>query len=252
MNRKLVVLNVLLAALLVWLGVQIRAAWMESKAREAAALQRQAKPATPATPPPVAGVEPVQAANYQDVAQRTLFSQDRDSTVILEPPPTPPPPPPPPPEKPVPPLPSYHGQMSFGAAPVILLSTEKLPQKSYRQGDKVGEFQIAEFDSDTVTFEWNEKTLVNNLKDLTPKEPERPVQRAAATNTSAKAASVASISKMGAAPAQKSDPALGPPNGMYRSCVDSDTSPDGTVKDGYVKKIVQTLMGRTCQWEPIR
>ncbi len=244
MNRKIVLLNVLLLSLLIWLGIQLRANWMESKAREEAALARTATPGQQVAPPSVPNVDPASPSEYIDVAQRMLFSKDRDPNVIIDVVP----PAPPPPEKPVPSLPKYYGQMSFGE-PVILLSTERTPQKSYRVGEKVGEFKIVAFDRDSVTLEWNDKTLKNDLKDLTPKEAERPVQAVAAPAPAV--AQSASVTKMGGAP-PKSDPALGAPNGMYRTCLASDTSPDGTVKDGFRKVIVAGLMGATCQWEPIR
>jgi hypothetical protein len=246
MNRKIVVLNLLLLGLLIWLGMQLRASWLESKAREQAALARAAKPEQVVVPPSAPEVDPASPASYIDVAQRMLFSKDRDPSVLLAPPPAPPPPPP---EKPVPPLPSYFGQMSFGE-PIIVLSSDKIPQKSYRVGEKIGEFKIAAFDSDTVTFEWEEKVLKNNLRDLTPKEPERPVQASAAA-APVQAASAKAIGKMGGSE-PKTDPALGPANGAYRSCLPADTSPAGTVKDGFQKTVVQTLMGVSCQWEPIR
>jgi Sec-independent protein translocase protein TatA len=246
MNRKVVLLNILLLLLLVWLGMRLRTSWLESKAREQAALARAAKPGQVVPPPGVPEVDPASPADYIDVAQRMLFSKDRDPNVLVDPPA---PPPAPPPDKPVPPLPSYYGQMSLGE-PVIVLGNEKLPQKSYHAGEKIGEFKIASWDRDTVTLEWEEKTLVNNLRDLTPKEAERPSQAAAPVPTAA-AQTAKSITKMGGA-APKSDPAFGPPNGMYRACVASDTSPHGTVKDGYQKAVVPGLMGVTCQWEPIR
>ncbi|MEO5923488.1 MAG: hypothetical protein ABIR70_06650 [Bryobacteraceae bacterium] len=246
MNRKIVVLNVLLLALLVWLGMQLRASWLEAKAREAAVLARGAKPGQQVAPPAVPGVDPAVPAEYIDVAQRMLFSKDRDPNILIDPPA---PPPPPPPEKPVPPLPSYYGQMSIGE-PVIILSTDRNPQKSYHVGDKVGEFTVAAFDRDSVTLEWNDKTLVHTVKELTPKEAERPVQVAAAP-AAAPAANVArSISKMGDN-TPKSDPAMGPLNGRFATCLPEDTSPDGTIRNGYRKKLVPGMMGVTCMWEPI-
>lgn len=245
MNRKIVALNILLLALLVWVGLRLRANWLESQAREQAALARAAKPGQVVAPPSVQAADPASAASYIDVAQRMLFAKDRDPNVLLDPPA---PPPPPPPEKPVPPMPSYYGQMAIGE-PVILLSTAKIPQKSYRAGDKVGDFKLTAFDSDSVTFEWEDKVLKENLKDLAPKEAERPA--AAATPAPAASAATRASTKMGGSE-PKSDPSLGPANGMYRGCLSTDTSPDGTVKDGYRKTVVRSLMGESCQWEPIR
>ncbi len=63
-------------------------------------------------------------------------------------------------------------------------------------GDKVGDFKLAAFDRETVTLEWNDKTLVHNVKELTPKEPERPVPQAAPV-AAAPAANAKSVTKMG-------------------------------------------------------
>jgi hypothetical protein len=132
MNRKLVLLNTLLAGLLIWLGMQLRDRWVESREREQAAMGRAAKAAAVTAPPAVPGVEIAQPAAYIDVAQRMLFSKDRDPNVLLDPPPAPPAAPP---EKPVPPLPSYYGQMSLGE-PVILLAAERAAQKLPRGGKR--------------------------------------------------------------------------------------------------------------------
>lgn len=246
MNRKIVVLNIVLLALLVWLGVQLRARWMDAKAREQAALSRTPQPGQPLPPPPVPGVEPASPAAYIEVAQKTLFAKDRDPNVVLEVAP----PPPPPPEPPVPPLPAYHGQMAFGD-PVIVLSAEGR-QKSYHVGEKVGEFTIAAFDRETVTFEWREKTLKHELRELLAKEPTRPAppppQAAAAA-----APAGANVAKIGGGSSEeKTDPTFGKQLGSYRLCNPNDTSPDGTIKDGYRKVIIPGMMGTTCQWEPIR
>ena len=243
MNRKLILLNIALGGSLIWIGVQLREHWLESSAREQAALARQAK-AVPVTPPAsVPAVDPASPAAYIEVAQQTLFSKDRDPNVIIDVAP----PPPPPPEPPVPPLPKYHGQMSFGQ-PVLVLSTEKTPQKSYHKGETVGDFEIAEFDRDTVTFLWNNKKLKHDLSELKPKESERVVQ--AATPLPAAAATAAPPKPTALPP--RGEAMLGKANGAIRACVANDNTPDGTVVAGYRKVVAVGLMGASCHWEPIR
>ena len=235
-------LNIALAGALIWIGVQLRDHWMESAAREQAALQRQAK-AVPAQPP--AAVPPVESASpasYIDVAQKTLFSKDRDPNVIVEAAP----PPPPPPKPPVPAFPKYHGQMAFGD-PVLVLSTDKTPQKSYRAGEKVGEFTLVEFDRESATFKWNDEVLKKQLRDLAPKEGETVVQAATPV-----AAAAAAAPKPAPVAQPKGEAVLGTANGMYRACVPGDNSPSGTVVGGYRKNVIPGMMGITCQWEPIR
>jgi hypothetical protein len=38
----------------------------------------------------------------------------------------------------------------------------------------------------------------------------------------------------------------------FRGCIAGDTSPAGTVVDGYKKNIVQGLIGQQCFWEKIK
>jgi hypothetical protein len=247
-SRKVIVVNVILLVLLVWLGMRLRAYWQQAKAREQAALGRAAQALPVLPPPPAPGVQPAAAAEYIDVAQRLLFAKDRDPNVVI----VAEPPPPPPPEPPAPPLPEYYGQMNFGE-PVIVLGLEG-KQKSYRVGERIGEFTVAAFDRESITLEWRDKRLRHELRELTPK----PATRSAAPAPPAPAASAAAappaanVAKMGGSSAAKPDTVFGKQLGMVRLCLPDDPSPEGTVKDGYRKVIVNGLMGPSCSWEPIR
>jgi len=66
----------------------------------------------------------------------------------------------------------------------------------------------------------------------------------------------ANVSQIGGDPnsasaASKNNPVLGGVLGANRACVPTDTSPAGTVKDGFKKVITQSLMGE-CYWEPTK
>ena len=39
--------------------------------------------------------------------------------------------------------------------------------------------------------------------------------------------------------------------GGHRTCAADDTSPSGTVKNGYRKVQAMTAWGRSCRWEPV-
>ena len=47
------------------------------------------------------------------------------------------------------------------------------------------------------------------------------------------------------------DPKLGKDAGGVRTCVAGDTSPPGTVLEGYKKVVTRTMFGETCRWEPV-
>jgi len=243
MNRKILLLNLALLAMLGTLGWMLRAHWRETRAQELATLAKPPRGSAQIPPPSPRPPEPVVPANYIEVAQKTLFSKDRNPNVIIEPPP---PPPAPKPEEPPPPRPEYYGQMGLGE-PVAFLSTEKGGQKGFRAGDKVGLFKLVAFDHQTLTLEWNGKILKYPLEELKPKE--------AAPQAAVYASPPAQVSSASSVVGAKSskDPVLGAETpGGVRACVTGDNSPAGTVKDGYKKTISPGLFMTICQWEPIK
>lgn len=243
MNPRIVYLSAALLALAGLLGWRLRVRYLDAQAHERAVLNHAAHPRPVPPPPPAPVPAPIAPADYVDVAQKTLFSQDRNPNVVIEPAPAPPPPPPPPP---MPALPVYYGQMSLGD-PVVVLTTSKTPeQKSYRVGDTVGDFKLVAFDRDSITLEWNGKTIERNLHDLAPKEPQPQVAASPA------AAPAAAPSAAPTPAASNKPPAVGVDmGGGFRAC-SGDSAPAGTIVDGYRKVITQSLMGQTCHWEPVK
>jgi hypothetical protein len=162
MNRRIVLLNVALVALVGALGWALRANWLEAQAREHAVLRRRVPPKAVLAPPSYPGVQPPAPAEYIDVANKMLFSKDRNPTVMVEPPK-------PAPEPVMPALPNYSGQMSIGE-PVIFLNVGRDVQHSYHAGDKIGDFKLVSFDEDKIVFEWNGKNVERKLEELRPRQ----------------------------------------------------------------------------------
>lgn len=241
MNRKILALNLALLALLGTLGWMLRAHWRETRARELATLAKAARRSPQLPPPSPAPPDAVVPANYLEVAQKTLFSKDRNPNVIIETVA----PPPPKPEEP-PPRPEYFGQMGLGD-PVAFLRVEKVGQKGFHAGDKVGPFKLVAFNHETITFEWKGKTLMYPLADLKPKDAS-PVQAGLPGPAASQPVSAGPVIGV----TQEKGPVLGIQNGEIRSCVTGDKSPSGTVKDGFRKSIVPGPFGEMCQWEPIK
>jgi hypothetical protein len=237
LNRRIILLNVALLALagaLIWL---LRTHWFEARSRETKVLTQRVPPKSVLAPPPPPPVKPVTPSEYFDVAQKMLFSKDRNPTVVIEVPPAKP-------EPPMPALPKYHGQMAIGE-PVVFLSNATQPQRGYHAGENIGDFHIANFDRDKIAFEWRGKTVERNVTDLAPKDevPAPPPQ----VGMPAAAKPVA----LAPTPPPKIDPALGDDmGGGFRTCVPGDSSPAGTVLAGYKKVLAQTMFGQTCHWEP--
>jgi hypothetical protein len=244
MNRKILALNFGLLALLATLGWMLRVHWQEARARQLVTLSKAVRPSAQLAPPSPVPPEPAVPANYLDVAQKMLFSKDRNPNVIIEPPP---PPPAPKPEEPPPPRPIYFGQMGLGE-PVAFFSVEKVGQKGFHAGDEVGPFKLVAFNRQTVTFEWHDKTLEYPLEELKPKETAvaQPVAAAAPNRGASSAVIGASDEK------NPNSAVFGMQNGETRLCVAGDKSPAGTVKDGYRKSIVPSPFGELCQWELVK
>jgi hypothetical protein len=244
LTRKLIALNLALLAALGAMLFQARREWHEARVRERAFLEHRI-PLTPALPlAPLPKPEPLTAAAYAPVAEKNLFSKDRNANVILDPPVTPPP-------KPVPPFPAARGVMLWDGVPPTVVLSEKPggPQHLYHPGDKIGPWQIVSVDSQYVMLEWDGKQFQKRLDELLDKTPIAVAQ----TQTPAQAA---------AAPAPTPPPARqlstkssGPGDDVgagLKSCLPGDSAPPGTVVDGMKKVIRQTPFGKPCYWEPVQ
>ena len=236
MNRKLWAVNLLLLVLAVCAGWQLRLRWLAEKAREAAEMHRKLTP-IPA-PPYTAAPVPMAAApgNYVQIAQKDLFDRSRNPDVPVEPPP------PPPPKPPMPPLPVYHGSMDIGDGPMAILSLNaNAPQEAIRPGEAIGPFKLIDITRQDITLDWNGELVRKSIDELSRTS-------AAATETPARTAAPA------AAPAAPPTPKGPGDSTAYGSklCVPSDTTPFGTVQDGYRKTEIKTPFGNTCLWDPVK
>ena len=243
MNRKLVLLNAVLALIVIYGGVQLRNQYKAAKAREAA-LARARVSATPAPPfVPLAGDPPVLPSGYKDVAMKDLFHPSRNPDVPVELPPPPPPPPP------MPALPTFHGQMNLGDGPMALLVEKPgMEEKAIKPGDTVGQFKLADVNTNDITFAWtfNGELVRRSLRELADKTP------AAAASDSRSSAPPASA-PVAPPPAVRS--ALGPgeitPYGT-KTCQPNDSTPEGAVVNGFRKVSFTTPFGKSCLWEAVK
>ena len=236
MNRKLWVLNVVLAAVAVFAGFQLRKEWQAARAREAATLRPPAKLLAAPRYTPLPADAPVVAAGYADVAQKDLFDKSRNPTVVVDVPPPPPP-------KPVPALPVYHGIMNLGGGLMAMLSVNKdAPQQAIRPGEVIGQFKLVDVNSEEMTLEWEGQTIRKRVDELTAAPS--PVEAAAAAPVEA---------PTGATPAPaavKSGPGEITQFG-FKICAVNDGNAEGSVMEGYKKVMHATPFGQSCTWEPV-
>jgi hypothetical protein len=240
MNRKLILLNVVLAAVVVFAGVKWRDQYQAEKAREATLRNAKVQP-LPAPPfYPLPNDPAVMPTGYKDVAMKTLFHPSRDPNEPVEPPPAPPPPPP------MPELPRYHGQMNLGDGPLALLVEHPgMSEKAIKPGESIGQFKLVDVNTSEITFQWafNGETVRRTLGQL-------------ADHTQV-AAAEAPRPQNGAQPpppppVAKSNLGAGEQTQFgFKTCLPDDSSPEGSVDHGFRKVITQTPFGKSCRWDPV-
>ncbi len=239
MNRKLLLLDVVLVAVVIYAGLRLRDEWRAARARQAATLKRTAKPLQPPAFAPLAPESPVLATEYANIAQKTLFDKSRNPDVPVEIPA-------PPPKPPMPPLPVYHGIMNLGGPPVAILSvTATSAHQAVHPGETIGQFKLLDVNSVEMTLEWNGEVVRKRVDELSARmNPQpQPAAEPARTETAAPAPPPP-------APAAKAGPGDTTQFG-FKTCSVNDGQADGAVQDGYRKVMHSTPFGQSCTWEPV-
>ena len=238
MNKKLWLLNLLLAGAAAYGGVQLRKEWHAAKDREVATLGKKVKPG--ATPPwtPLPAEQPVLATSYAPVAQKFLFDRERNPNVVVEVKPAPPPPP-------MPALPVYRGMMDVGSrGPVAFLSvTSDGAQQAIHPGEPIGPFKLLAVNADEITFEWNGQKVTKRVDEL-------PRSAAPAPETQvAERGPAAPVAAPPPAPLP-TGPGAATPFGGERTCAMNDGHNEGDVVDGFRKVVFTTPFGKNCTYQP--
>lgn len=231
MRKKLILLDLALAAIVSLLAVQVRDKWFEERKRSDVMFQQTLKQLPPPPYTPLPAVPAVIAGAYSAVALKYPFSVDRNPTVVVEPPK----------EKPMPDLPVYYGIMSLKDGDTAIMSAKSgEPSQGIHFGEKVGEFTLLAVEDDEVTLEWNGKTLTKKVSELRPHVDLGKAVVARSTETAPRAAQP--TGKVDASPWDEIGPNM-------RACRKGDDSPAGTQKDGWKKVVFPTPMGNACHWE---
>jgi hypothetical protein len=239
-NRRLILLNVVLAGVLGFAGYQWRNEIREAQAR-AEKTRKAAIKSAPVQPfVPLENQPAVLATGYNDVAQKLLLHPSRNPALpVVEPPPPPPP-------QPMPPLPKYHGSMNLDGGPVAILSEKENAQfEEVRPGGMIGQFKLIDVNTRDITFEWNGQQVRRTLDDLLDRKA------ADAANAAYMAAAAANAPAAPAAVKAQIGPS-GPTNQFgTRGCDPNDSYPTGAVVDGWRKAAIPTPFGVVCRWEQV-
>jgi hypothetical protein len=249
MSRRLLILNTVLVLALISAGMKLRQVWLEAKGREQAILSVHAKPLAAPKAPAAPAKAPITPASYLEVAQKMLFSKDRNPDVVIEVPP----------EEPLPPLPRVHGVMNLGDGLTVIMS-EKAGERHHgvQVGQSIGPYKLAAIEGEQLVFTWKDKTVKKRVDELISRREEKQEVVAAPSdqaNTGAPRpggrivpetpASKVPAPKAEAAPGKELSPGIS-------ACQPGDDSPAGTEKDGKRKVITKTPFGESCRWETAR
>jgi len=147
----------------------------------------------------------------------------------------------------MPDLPKFHGQMNLGDGPMALLVEKPgMAEKAVKPGETIGQFKLVDVTRDEIAFSWtyNGQIAKRSLRELSDNsQPSAP----AADNRPAAAAAPP--------PPPPVQAAFGPgetTNFGFKTCVPNDTTPEGTVVQGFRKVISTTPFGKSCRWDPVK
>jgi hypothetical protein len=240
MNRKLLLLNLLLIAAVVWAVYALRRDWRSSRQREEAKLNRPIRQLPPPRVSPLPLEQPVLPSGYAAIAQKDLFDRSRNPDVPIEPPP------PPPPKPPMPALPVFHGLMNIGAdGPTAILSINTTaPHKAVHPGEPIGQFKLLSVNSSEVVLEWNGETIRKTPEELANRQPVT-VQQDSGPRTEAPAQAAAPPPPQATGPGETT-------NFGFRMCSLSDGHAEGDVVDGYRKVVHNGPFGKSCTYDPVK
>jgi hypothetical protein len=237
MNRKLILLNVVLVAVVGYAGYRFRNEYRAAKARETAMHRAKVGSAPVAPLSALTEQPPVMATTYQVVATKTLFHPSRDPNLPVEVPPPPPPPPP------MPALPKYRGAMNIGDGPVALLALGAETQE-VKAGDRIGPFTLMDFNTVDMTFDWQGQVVRRTLDQLTDRQAQAVAVAEDAARTAAAPPPPAPVVKTALGPGEITSQG-------FKVCQANDSTPEGTVQGGFKKVSYQTPFGSACRWDPV-
>lgn len=233
MKRKLLFLNFILLAGTAFAAYKLREQYLADQ-MHVDKVRRQKVPVVPAaaavvTPKP----DPFTGLPYADVAQKDLFSKDRNPNVVIEVPP-------PKPVKVMPPLPQVAGVMGLPSGMMALMSERaEVRPHGVRVNEVVGDFKVIGITPQVISFEWDGKRVDKKVEELLARAP-------------VPAVAPGGPAVIGDPPPNLPPPPAKPTNvGMgagIKGCAKGDTSPPGTIADGYKKISEPTPFGDACRW----
>jgi hypothetical protein len=239
LKHRLLLLNLALAGLTAAGGWRLRQDWVRDHQHTEAVLKEKTKtppaPALTAQPAP----QPFVAPAFADVAQKNLFSKDRNPNVIVEVVAVKP-------KEPWPPMPVLYGVMGLPTGMVAILA-EKPNERSrgVKVGEMIGAMKLVALNNEKLALEFHDETKEQKLEELMDRGGHDPAQASAPSGPQNPANAAAQQHPNTPPPAPK--PGVDVGTGI-KACDPLEASPAGTVVDGFRLVREQTPFGPVCRW----
>jgi hypothetical protein len=229
-------LNLLLAGLTGAAGWRLRQDWLLDHQHSSTVINHRDKPVPAPVITPVVPPQPFAAPAYADVAQKDLFSKDRNPNVIIEPVAVKP--------KPKwPEMPICSGVMGLPGGLVAMLAEKPgARMRGVSVGDTVGPLKVVALSADKITFEFEGEKQEKNLRDLVDRGGHVEVSDAGTSQNPANQAN------RGGPPVPAKPGVDVGAGGQVKACDPRDSSPAGTEADGFTKMIRVNPFGQECTW----
>jgi hypothetical protein len=238
LRHRLLLLNLVLAGLTGAAGWRLRQDWVRDHQYFSTVINRQVKPAPTPAPAPVAPPAPFVAPTYADVAQKDLFSKDRNPAVVIEIAP-------PKPAPKWPRMPILYGVMGLPGGLIAMLA-EKPESRSrgVSVGEKIGDLKVVALSAEKISFEFEGQVQEKNVQDLVDRGGAH-ANDVGEANTSQNPANLAQRGAPPVAAKPGADVGMG---AQAKACDPRDTSPAGTEVDGFRKVVKLNPFGAECTW----
>lgn len=249
MKKKLRLLNVVLAALLVWGCLALQGQYERARQRHEIFEDLSAAAKSPALPVPAEGPA-TRAATYAAISQRLLLSRDRNpviEVIVAEESEA---------ERPQTPL--LAGVVDLGDGPLALMTPDAdTPPRWTGIGEKIGEYTLQAVADDTVTLEWNGENIELSQAELAEVKLQRRSRGTTSANSSAGSTTI--FGRGQDATANLSVSSNVTETGKYTigkqlntgtfAANPNDGAKDGVEYKGYVRRVRVTPFGSQHWWQ---
>jgi len=216
--------------------------WLHARASK-----RLARQSVKPQPPPPLGItkpaQPVAATAYSDIAQKMLFSKDRNPNVVGGSP--------------------GSAAQTHAAAPLLPRRdvSGRQPDRHFERwqgnpeqvgvhpGENFGEFKLVDVSNDEIALEWDGQVINKRVDEMMAQS----TAPAAAEDSRPKGSSTPAAAPKSAPPQPRGEAAPGVDIGAGLSaCQPGDSSPAGTVVGNMRKVVTRSPFGESCRWEPLK